>query len=215
MNKPQRTQRAQRTATATASTWGCPSVSSVLSLVCSSRKGPAPAPSIGTSPPPVVHSARPRRCEPLMRASLLLIAIALGSVSPTRAAGQSPAASVTDSSPFRPLDLPAPNDQRTGAGRPGPRYWQQRVDYRITATLDTARRRAARPRDDPLRERLAARAALSLAVRRAEHLQGEQHHRHAQPAAARLRRHRLRLLLRRQRTPMGSCSSRRRSAARR
>ena len=75
-----------------------------------------------------------------MRASLLLIALALGSISPTGIAAQSPAPAVTDSSPFRPLDLPAPNDQRTGAGRPGPRYWQQRADYRITATLDTARR---------------------------------------------------------------------------
>ena len=46
--------------------------------------------------------------------------------------------SVTDSSPFRPLELPAPNVYRSAAGRPGPRYWQQRVDYRITATLDTA-----------------------------------------------------------------------------
>jgi len=48
------------------------------------------------------------------------------------------AQSVTDSSHFRPLDLPTPNVYRTGAGRPGPRYWQQRVDYRITARLDTA-----------------------------------------------------------------------------
>jgi hypothetical protein len=43
-------------------------------------------------------------------------------------------------SAFRPLSLPSPNQHRTGSGRPGPRYWQQRVDYRITATLDTARR---------------------------------------------------------------------------
>jgi peptidase M1-like protein len=42
---------------------------------------------------------------------------------------------------FRSLDLPAPSEYRTGAGRPGPSYWQQRVDYRIAATLDTARRR--------------------------------------------------------------------------
>jgi len=48
------------------------------------------------------------------------------------------AAQATDSSPFRPLDLPAPNQIRTGAGRPGPGYWQQRVDYRIRATLDPA-----------------------------------------------------------------------------
>lgn len=45
---------------------------------------------------------------------------------------------VADSSPFRPLNLPAPNEYRGGSGRPGPRYWQQRVDYRISATLDPA-----------------------------------------------------------------------------
>ncbi|UCG88848.1 MAG: M1 family metallopeptidase [Gemmatimonadota bacterium] len=39
-------------------------------------------------------------------------------------------------SPFRQLDLPAPSALRTGAGRPGPDYWQQRVDYTIRATLD-------------------------------------------------------------------------------
>jgi hypothetical protein len=42
-------------------------------------------------------------------------------------------------SPFRALDLPAPNVYRSASGRPGPRYWQQRVDYRIDATLDTDR----------------------------------------------------------------------------
>ncbi len=41
-------------------------------------------------------------------------------------------------SPFRPLVLPGPNSYRTGSGRPGPDYWQQRVDYRIDATLDPA-----------------------------------------------------------------------------
>ncbi|MEO8296142.1 MAG: M1 family metallopeptidase, partial [Gemmatimonadota bacterium] len=51
-------------------------------------------------------------------------------------ASQLPAQSVEDRSPFRALELPAANDMRTGAGRPGPRYWQQRADYRITATLD-------------------------------------------------------------------------------
>src|SRR6266850_7577351 len=47
--------------------------------------------------------------------------------------------SVADSSPFRPLNLPTPNVYRTGAGRPGARYWQQKVDYRIRATLDPER----------------------------------------------------------------------------
>ncbi len=44
----------------------------------------------------------------------------------------------TGPSPFRQLDLPAPNTLRTGAGRPGPDYWQQRVDYTIRASLDTS-----------------------------------------------------------------------------
>src|SRR6478609_8209254 len=42
-------------------------------------------------------------------------------------------------SPFRPLVLPAPSEVRTGSGRPGRGYWQQRVDYRIRATLDPER----------------------------------------------------------------------------
>jgi hypothetical protein len=41
---------------------------------------------------------------------------------------------------FRPLPLPAPNRQRSASGRPGPGYWQQRADYRITVTLDTVKR---------------------------------------------------------------------------
>jgi hypothetical protein len=45
---------------------------------------------------------------------------------------------VPDTSPFRPLALPTPNAYRTGAGTPGPRYWQQRADYTIRASLDTA-----------------------------------------------------------------------------
>ncbi len=39
-------------------------------------------------------------------------------------------------SPFRPLELPAPTAVRAASGRPGAGYWQQRVDYRIEATLD-------------------------------------------------------------------------------
>jgi hypothetical protein len=44
----------------------------------------------------------------------------------------------TDTSPFRRLELPAPNLLREGSGRPGPQYWQQRVDYSIAVSLDTA-----------------------------------------------------------------------------
>ena len=44
---------------------------------------------------------------------------------------------VADTSPFRPLVLPAPDGYRSGAGAPGPLYWQQRADYTIRTTLDT------------------------------------------------------------------------------
>jgi len=46
---------------------------------------------------------------------------------------------VADRSPFHPLKLPAANAYRTGAGRPGHAYWQQRVDYQIETTLDDER----------------------------------------------------------------------------
>ncbi len=45
---------------------------------------------------------------------------------------------VGDTSPFRRLTLPTPNLIREGSGAPGPRYWQQRADYTIRASLDTA-----------------------------------------------------------------------------
>src|SRR5512145_1827518 len=45
---------------------------------------------------------------------------------------------LADSSPFRPLPLSPPTAVRSASGAPGPRYWQQRVDYVIEATLDTA-----------------------------------------------------------------------------
>jgi hypothetical protein len=34
--------------------------------------------------------------------------------------------------------LPTPNEQRTASGAPGPRYWQQKVDYDIKCELDEA-----------------------------------------------------------------------------
>lgn len=60
--------------------------------------------------------------------SALLVALTAGGL----------AAQGWEVSPFRPLELPGPNLYRTGSGRPGPGYWQQRVDYRIDAMLDPA-----------------------------------------------------------------------------
>ncbi len=46
----------------------------------------------------------------------------------------------TNQSSFRAIEeWPDPNDMRNAAGAPGSKYWQQRVDYVIRATLDTAR----------------------------------------------------------------------------
>src|SRR5437879_11062592 len=46
--------------------------------------------------------------------------------------------SVRAPSPFRQLALPSPPPVRGATGGPGPRYWQQRADYTLEATLDTA-----------------------------------------------------------------------------
>ena len=44
-----------------------------------------------------------------------------------------------DTTIFADLNLyPSPNVYRTGDGRPGAKYWQQRADYDLHATLDTA-----------------------------------------------------------------------------
>ena len=47
-------------------------------------------------------------------------------------------APVADTSPFRALALPPASRVRSASGAPGPDYWQQRADYVIHATLDTA-----------------------------------------------------------------------------
>ena len=47
-------------------------------------------------------------------------------------------ASTSDTSPFRQLELPTPNAFRSASGMPGPLYWQQKADYDIKVSLDTA-----------------------------------------------------------------------------
>lgn len=46
--------------------------------------------------------------------------------------------SVGDTSIFAPMVLPTANELRAGSGAPGSRYWQNRADYALAATLDTA-----------------------------------------------------------------------------
>jgi len=102
-------------------------------------------------PPAAAVPGRPPGAAPAALAGLLLasaaaLAALAGVLVPASALAAQEGASaggaagawraVADSSPFRPLDLRAPNRYRGADGRPGPDYWQQRVDYRIDATLD-------------------------------------------------------------------------------
>ncbi|HEV2086398.1 MAG TPA: M1 family metallopeptidase, partial [Gemmatimonadales bacterium] len=91
--------------------------------------------------------------------TILLLALAPSlSFAPGRAAAQEPAGPkpvqpahpltlptlrppVADTGIFSPAPLPPPSDTRRADGAPGQSYWQQRVDYTIRATLDTAAKR--------------------------------------------------------------------------
>jgi hypothetical protein len=84
----------------------------------------------------LISAASPNTPERTVRRLLLPIALVLSTLSSLPA--QPRELAVSDSSPFRPLALPTPTDVRTAAGRPGPRYWQQKASYRIVASLDTA-----------------------------------------------------------------------------
>jgi hypothetical protein len=70
----------------------------------------------------------------------LVLALALPSAAlAQQAAGPAPIRpGVPDTSPFRILELPTPNAFRSASGMPGGGYWQQKVDYVIRASLDTA-----------------------------------------------------------------------------
>jgi len=77
--------------------------------------------------------------RPLLALIAIVLAVPIAAQQPFSAApvaGQPVARS--DDSPFRRLDLPTANSVRTGSGAPGRDYWQQRVNYSINTTLDTA-----------------------------------------------------------------------------
>ncbi|MEA2714098.1 MAG: hypothetical protein QOK27_2059 [Gemmatimonadales bacterium] len=77
-------------------------------------------------------------CLPLL---VLALPLSAQQVVPSPTPGSDTVAAHGDESPFRRLELPTPGTIRTGAGTPGPDYWQQRVDYVIRASLDTVAQR--------------------------------------------------------------------------
>jgi hypothetical protein len=90
----------------------------------------------------VQSSIRKPVMKPIAYFLLGLSASSLTAQQPTGGASATESArSREDASPFRRLELPAPNTIRTGTGAPGPDYWQQRVDYVIRASLDTVEQR--------------------------------------------------------------------------
>jgi len=90
-----------------------------------------------------------------MRSALLALAALIATVPPIPVSAQEPTTPpgarplklptlrppVADTGIFGPLRWPSGNEQRQADGSPGPRYWQQRVDYRIRAVLDTGAKR--------------------------------------------------------------------------
>lgn len=74
-----------------------------------------------------------------MKKFLSLLSLALLLISGLQAQIQNNAAS-NHANKFEQLGtiLPTPNEQRTASGAPGPKYWQQRVDYDIKCELDEA-----------------------------------------------------------------------------
>jgi hypothetical protein len=73
------------------------------------------------------------------------VGLALSLLAAPLAAQGSPAAPAASAAgnpeaTFHRLELPTPNEIRTGSGAPGRGYWQQRADYLIRATLDTGTR---------------------------------------------------------------------------
>jgi hypothetical protein len=80
------------------------------------------------------------RVRVTLTALLLSLALPLAAQQPTTTAPAPVPEPATDRSSFRRLELPAPTIYRAASGAPGSRYWQQRVDYVIRASLDTTRK---------------------------------------------------------------------------
>jgi hypothetical protein len=119
------------------------SVLLILTAACAKTTGP-----VATGP----SSRAPQRVDSLPAVTAAPAAVPAARVAPkpaVAAPGPSvPAARMpgspllaTPADPFARidrLDWPGPNRYRSASGQPGPDYWQQRADYTIAASLDTA-----------------------------------------------------------------------------
>lgn len=92
----------------------------------------------------VAACARPSRPTPAPPAPVRVESLPAVVLAPPTPETVAPPSRVTTNLPaferLDHMDWPGPNQFRTADGRPGPAYWQQRADYTITATLDTADR---------------------------------------------------------------------------
>ena len=73
-------------------------------------------------------------------------AAAAGAAGTDVSTGAGAGARTTDADPLARvdrMDWPGPNMVRSASGAPGPEYWQQRADYTIAVTLDTAQQRVS------------------------------------------------------------------------
>src|ERR1019366_1395384 len=97
-------------------------------------------------PPLSIRSFQPPESDPNMHllrklVTVPLLAIALPAVAQQAQAPATPKidrTGVRDTSIFAPLVFPTPSATRAASGAPGARYWQNRADYDLKATLDTA-----------------------------------------------------------------------------
>lgn len=74
-------------------------------------------------------------------APIAAFATAVGAQAPSRSASRFDPTGIGDTSIFAPLPVRPGNLFRSGSGAPGPRYWQQKVDYDLKAAVDTGAKR--------------------------------------------------------------------------
>ncbi|HUO52753.1 MAG TPA: M1 family metallopeptidase [Gemmatimonadaceae bacterium] len=125
-----------------------PLVAALVAAACASGHAPPPvppshAPQKVDSFPAATAAAAP--AAPAAAAAAHPAAVPASGALPAKPAKPMPAAApaLVAAEPFartERLEWPGPNRYRSASGAPGPDYWQQRADYDIAVTLDTAAR---------------------------------------------------------------------------